>query len=288
MLLEKNKPLRDYTTLKIGGRAKLFFEPRSVEELLRELPHLAKENRIFVLGGGSNTVFGTFVDKCVVSTARLSWIKPLKEDRFGITFEVGGGTPLIKLLKISIKENLGGLEGLFGIPRITVGGAVAMNAGAYGFEIGQTVESVEYLNLKTFEVIEDEKPRFGYRSSPYRGKGLIVKVHLRLKKVDYPVGDRIGELLLKRRKKQPLSLPSAGSTFKNPPGDFAGRLIEAVGLKGYCTEGGLCFSRLHANFAVNLSKRATFEDFVELTTLAKERVSKTFGVELEEEVTVVV
>jgi UDP-N-acetylmuramate dehydrogenase len=116
------------------------------------------------------------------------------------------------------------------------------------------------------------------------GKGVIISLRLRLLRVETPVLNRIRELNRRRRKSQPLELPTAGSTFKNPKGDFAGRLLEEVGLKGFCTEGGLCFSEKHANFMVNTEGRATFEDALRLMEEAKERVFKTFGVELKEEV----
>ena len=99
--------------------------------------------------------------------------------------------------------------------------------------------------------------------------------------------ETVRKLNMERRKKQPLNLPTAGSTFKNPKGEFAGKLLEEVGLKGYCTENGLCFSKKHANFLVNLEKRATLSDVLKLLELAKERVYKTFGLLLEEEVKIV-
>ncbi len=277
-------PLRDYTTIKIGGRADCFFEPSSERELIRFLPKLAPDHEIFVLGGGSNTIFGNFKG-CVLHTGRLKYASLIEEREAYLLLEVGGGTPLRKLLKLSIVKNLGGLEGLFGVPKITVGGAVAMNAGAYGREMSSVVEKVRYLTYGG-EIIE-EKPYFGYRSSPFPQKGIILSVLLRLRKADYPVRERIRELNLKRRKKQPLNLPTAGSTFKNPKGHFAGKLLEEVGLKGFCTESGLCFSKKHANFLVNPSQRAAFSDVLRLIETAKERVLKTFNIELEEEVKLV-
>ncbi len=281
-MIEKNKPLRGLTTIKIGGVAKLYFAPRSEEGLLKKLPPLVAENPIFILGGGSNTILGN-LKGCLLHTENLKGFKVLRETDGWVEVEVLGGTPLKELLPLCVRENLSGLEGLFGIPAVTIGGAAAMNASAYGYEVGKLVKTLRVLNLSTFEVEEHTAPPFGYRSSPYPERGLIISLTLRLKRVKTPVAETIRKLNALRRKKQPIGEPTAGSTFKNPRGAFAGKLLEEVGLKGYCTEGGLCFSEKHANFMVNRGN-ATLDDALRLMEEAKNRVLKTFGVELEEEV----
>lgn len=282
----KNFPLREKTTIKIGGVAKLFFVPNSVDELREYLPKLVSDYRLYFLGGGSNTIFGNFKG-VVISSEKLKGFKVLKETDGGILLEVLSGTPLRELIPLSIKGNYCGLETLFGIPRITIGGAVAMNAGAYGSEISKTVRGIFYIDPSTGEEIFEEKPLFGYRFSEFPEKGFITKVYLFLERCNCDLKRKLRELNLKRKKSQPLEFPTSGSTFKNPSGDYAGRLLQAVGLRGFCTESRLCFSEKHANFLVNKEKRATFGEVLELINLAKERVCKEFSIRLEEEVKIV-
>jgi len=286
MALYFNHPLRDYTTIKIGGVSKCFFLPKTVKELVETVPKLVQDYPLHFLGGGSNTIFGNFKG-CVVYLGNLRGFKLLKETDRYVELEILAGTPLRELTKPSIEKSWSGLEGLFGIPRITLGGAVAMNASAYGFEVGNLVREIKFLDLKTFEVKRDRTPLFGYRTSEFPQKGLIISAILRLEKTDRNVRETIKMLNLKRRRNQPLNLPTAGSTFKNPEGFYAGKLLQEVGLKGFCTEKGLCFSNKHANFLVNLLKKAELGDVLKLLDLAKERVYTAFGILLEEEVKIV-
>ena len=198
--------------------------------------------------------------------------------------EVLSGTPLKDLIKFSIQYNLEGLEKLAGVPRISAGGAVAMNAGAYGFEISRIVEKILFIEPHSGELVECENPSFGYRKSIFPEKGLIYKVVLRLEKSIRNIRREVSKYVKLRLEKQPLNVPTAGSTFKNPKGTYAGKLLELVGLKGFCTKRGLCFSDKHANFLVNLDKHATFEEAEFLINLAKEKVLKSFNILLEEEV----
>ena len=285
MVVFNDFPLRDKTTILIGGKTKLLFSPKSVEELKSTLPKLVSNYETYFLGGGSNTIFGDFKG-VVISSENLKGWRIIEETPEWVRLEILSGTPLRELIKPSIQNGWCGLETLFGIPRITLGGAVAMNAGAYGVEIGKFVEKVFYIDPPTGEIFED-KPAFGYRSSPFPRRGFVYKAVLKLPKCGLDLRQRVRELNLKRRKNQPLNFPTAGSTFKNPKGFYAGKLLEEVGLKGFCTENGLCFSKKHANFLVNISKKATFGDVLRLIDLAKERVFKEFGILLEEEVKIV-
>ncbi len=285
MVFSTDFPLREKTTILIGGKAKLFFAPRGVGELKSLLPKLVSDYKTFFLGGGSNTIFGDFKG-VVVSSEHLKGWRVIEETPKWVKLEILAGTSLRELIKPSIQNGWCGLETLFGIPRITLGGAIAMNAGAYGLEIGNFVERVFYIDPPTGEIFED-KPAFGYRSSPFPRRGFVFKATLKLPKCGLDLRRRVRELNLRRRKSQPLNLPTAGSTFKNPKGFYAGKLLEEVGLRGFCTERGLCFSKKHANFLVNLSKEATFEDALRLIDLARERVFKAFGILLEEEVKIV-
>ena len=285
MPLLKNFPLKEKTTIKIGGRAKLFFSPKSLQELKELLPRLMLDYPIHFLGGGSNTLFGNFKG-VVVSSENFKGFKVLEETPRWLKISLLSGTPLKDLIPLSLKGNWCSFETLVGIPKITLGGAIAMNAGAYGREIAPLVEKVFYIDPQSGELVED-KPSFGYRSSPFPQRGFIYKSVLRLPKCKENFLQLLRNYNLRRRKSQPLSFPTAGSTFKNPKDHPAGRLLEEVGLKGFCTEKGLCFSKKHANFMVNLSKRATFEDALFLIETAKERVFKKFGLLLEEEVKLV-
>ncbi|HID79748.1 MAG TPA: UDP-N-acetylmuramate dehydrogenase [Aquifex aeolicus] len=285
-MLLKNEPLADKTTIKIGGIAQLFFLPSCLEEVEELLPLLTQDFPLYYLGGGSNTIFGKFKG-VVVSSQSLRGFRVLEEDSEGILLEVLAGTLLKELIPLIFEKNLCGIETLLGIPRISVGGAVAMNAGAYGKEISQITEGVYYFDPLKGEFLLERKPRFGYRSSDFPQKGFICKVLLRLKPCPSPIRELVKKLNSRRRKSQPLELPTAGSTFKNPKGNFAGKLLEEVGLKGFCTKKGLCFSRKHANFLVNLSRKATLGDVLKLIDLAKERVLKEYDLWLEEEVKIV-
>jgi len=278
--------LAERTTIKIGGLARFLFLPSALSELKEFLPRLVQDYPLYYLGGGSNTIFGNF-NGVVVSSQLLKGFRILEESEEGVLLEVLAGTPLRELLPLILEKNLCGLETLLGIPRISAGGAVAMNAGAYGREISQITEGVYYVDPLEGELLFEKNPPFGYRSSPFPQRGFIYKVLFRLKPCGCPVGELLKSYNYRRRKGQPLGLPTAGSTFKNPPGSFAGKLLEEVGLKGFCTEGGLCFSKKHANFLVNLSRRATLSDVLKLVNLAKERVLKEFGLTLEEEVKIV-
>ena len=286
MPLFEDFPLRYKTTIKVGGVAKLFFAPKSLKELKEYLPLLAQDYPLYFLGGGSNTIFGSFKG-VVVSSENLKGFEIIEETAEGIKISVLSGTPLRDLIALSVKGNWCGLETLMGIPGITVGGAIAMNAGAYGREIGPLVEMVFYVDPLTGELYDDEKPPFGYRSSPFPRRGFIYRAVLKLPKCKRKFLDLLRGYNKRRHLSQPLNHPTAGSTFKNPEGDYAGRLLEKVGLKGFCTERGLCFSKKHANFMVNLSGEAPFEDALSLIETAKGRVLKEFGILLEEEVKLV-
>jgi len=283
-MLLKDVPLKEKTTIAIGGRTNYLFIPRTAREIEEILPKLTSDYPVYFLGGGSNTIFGNFKGAVVSSKLLRGW-RVLRETDRWVELEILSGTPLRELVKPSLRGNWCGLEPLFGIPRITIGGAVAMNAGAYGSEIGNFVERIFFVDPFMGEIF-DTKPTFGYRSSPFPSKGFVFKAILKLPKCG-DLRERLRNYNRRRRRSQPLNLPTAGSTFKNPQGSYAGKLLQEVGMKGFCTENGLCFSKKHANFMVNLSKRATFEEVLKLIETAKERVLKEFGVLLEEEVKLV-
>ncbi len=279
---EENIDLRNFCTIKIGGKGKLLYFPKSVEEVKSILHY---HDNIFFLGLGSNIIFSDgLIDKVFVNTKNLKKVEIEKEkEYFYITAEAGVSfKAIVSLVK---KYNLEGFENLSGIPA-TVGGAIAMNAGAYRSEIFDIVESVWWIN-KEGDLIHSKKEEinFGYRFTQFQKEGFVYKVRLRLKESKKDIAKIIKEHLLDRNKKQPLNLPTAGSTYKNPKGFFAGKLIEDVGLKGYRI-GDIGLSVKHANFLVNYGN-AKFKDLMKLLEITEKKVRNEFNVILEREVKII-
>jgi UDP-N-acetylmuramate dehydrogenase len=279
--LRPGEPLAPHTTLRIGGPAELFVEVASEEALGRLLAE-AKQHRVGVeiLGLGSNVLIPDEGLEGVV--ARLGGELRDIEVR-GERVEVGAALPLAQVARRLAEQGLVGLEALSGFPS-TVGGAVVMNAGCYGTEIKDVLESatvVERDGRRRRLVVADLAA--GYRSTRLQGSGAIVtRAVFRLRRGDAAVAlARIEELNRRRRASLPSGLPNAGSVFKNPPGDFAGRLIEACGLKGR-REGGAQISPKHANVIVNLGG-ASAHDVLTLMLAARGAVAALCAVELEPE-----
>ncbi len=268
----ENEPMSAHTSLKIGGEAAAYFEPVSAEELKSIVSACAEEGlRYFVLGKGSNVLFADGrLDLAVISTSGLSEIKTEGE-----TITAGAGAALSKIASAALAASLTGFETLHGIPG-SLGGAVYMNAGAYGGEIKDVCESVTV--LENGEIREyaarDWDCDFSYRHSAFEEKeAVIISARFRLKPGDpEKIRAIMRDLSDRRRAKQPLEFPSAGSTFKRPTGDFAARLIEAAGLKGR-QNGGAQVSEKHAGFLINRGG-ATFEDFYGLMVTVQKEVFK--------------
>lgn len=282
--LRVSEPMSKYTTFRIGGPAALMALPRTSGEA-KTAVMAARELGIepFFLGNGSNLLVADegwpgFVVKLAGE------FEEIREVNRGL--EVGSAVLLPRLANALLGRSLTGLEFASGIPGST-GGAVTMNAGAYGGELAQVLESVTFLDevgeICTFPVSECG---FGYRKSIFSGRTcLILKARFRLEQGDpADIRARMEELSAKRREKQPLEYPSAGSMFKRPPGYFAAVLIDQCGLKGF-TVGGAQVSEKHAGFVVNRGG-ATCADVLELVDQVKERVLQQTGVELEMEVKV--
>lgn len=280
--LRRDEPMSRHTTFRIGGPAALMALPGSMEQVQASVK-AARELGIepFFLGNGSNLLaadegYPGFV------------LKPGGEfDRIraaGGGLEAGAAVLLSRLSKGALERSLTGLEFAGGIPG-SVGGAVTMNAGAYGGEIAQVLESVDFLD-EAGEVctLPASECGLGYRKSVFSDrKCLILKARFRLEPGDpAAIKARMDELAAKRKEKQPLEYPSAGSMFKRPPGHFAAALIDQCGLKGL-TVGGAQVSAKHAGFVVNRGG-ATCADVLELVRQVKERVLAETGVELEMEV----
>lgn len=280
-----NEPLAAHTTFKIGGPAAAFCRPASVVELVRMLELCRRYGvRCYLLGNGSNTLFADEgFDGAVISLCGLR----TRCTAAGQTLTAGAGLPLAQLCKTALAHSLTGLEFAYGIPG-TVGGAVYMNAGAYGGEMRQVLTGVSFLDddlhLRTLPV---EALELGYRTSIFERKSwCILEATFRLEAGDpAAIEAAMRELMARRREKQPLEYPSAGSTFKRPQGAFAGKLIQDCGLRGF-TVGGAQISEKHCGFVINRGG-ATCADVVALTDQVQKIVRQRTGCLLEREIRVV-
>lgn len=277
------EPLSRHTSFRIGGAAAVMVFPKTVEEL-KPLLQTASTHGItpYILGAGTNVLAPDEGLQAIVICLKdaLTSIRLLDKTRI----EVFAGESMAKAAVFAKNHALTGLEFAHGIPG-TLGGGVYMNAGAYGGELKQVVESVTILTMDGEEkTLSGEECAFGYRTSVYQKLPcVIVKAVLQLHPGDpEEIGQTMRTLMKKRKASQPLELPSAGSTFKRPTGYFAGPLIEQAGLKG-CGVGGAEVSKKHAGFIVNTGG-ATAEDIKKTIAMVQSRVWETSGVRLEPEV----
>ncbi|MEG2175164.1 MAG: UDP-N-acetylmuramate dehydrogenase, partial [Oscillospiraceae bacterium] len=275
------EPMRLHTTFRIGGPAQLFVEPENIAGVAAvcRLCH-AQNIACHVLGNGSNLlVADEGVSGVMLSLgSRLSAIR-----REGNDLIAQSGATLTQVCRFAQREGLAGLEFAFGIPG-SVGGAAYMNAGAYGGEIGNVVTRVDALDAdNTLQSLEAAVLGFGYRTSLFQQGGwVVVGVRFSLMPDDpAAIDERMHNIMSRRLAKQPLDLPSAGSTFKRPEGAYAAVLIEQCGLKGFAV-GGAEISRKHAGFIVNTG-RATCADVLALCHIVQQRVLAQTGFALEME-----
>jgi UDP-N-acetylmuramate dehydrogenase len=280
--VEFDKPLAPLTTYRLGGKASVYVEPDTAGDLAALLKWLMlKKVPTLVLGGGSNVLFADEGYRGVVVRLGKKFEGFLIEkDRV----RAKAATKLASVVKGCCEAGLGGIEFLAGIPG-TIGGAVVGNAGAKKAWIGSFVEELTVVTqggaVKTLKKIGF---KHSYRRSSLKDSGMVLtEVVLKLKKEPKGViGEKIREYLKTRKRKQPREGGNAGSVFKNPPGEFAGRLIESLGLKGKKV-GGARVSEVHANFIIN-DGRATSRDVVSLMRDIQERVKAEYGIRLEPEV----
>ena len=282
ILFKKNVLLKNHTTFKVGGPCKIMFFPDSTEKLLKIGKYVIENGYdYFVIGNGSNLLISDKgINKVVINTSEINEIS-LSDDN---TVIASAGVSLIKLCKCAYDNSLSGMEFAYGIPG-TVGGAVFMNAGAYGGEIKDVITEVTHLNDKgEIETLSSDKLDLSYRHSYYSDKNYIVlKIKFTLlpgNKTD--IKQKMDELMSRRKSKQPLEYPSAGSTFKRPEGYYAGALIEECGLKGYSSNGA-CVSEKHAGFVIN-KNNATAEDILNVINHCRKTVFDKKGIMLEPEV----
>lgn len=287
-----NEPMCNHTTFRIGGEADLFVQVANVEEIIALIKLLKEENeQYFILGNGSNLLVADEGYRgCIISVGKaFSGIEVLDENttESKMTIKVLAGTLLIKTSIFAYDNSLTGMEFASGIPG-NIGGAIYMNAGAYGGEMKNIVKSVSLYDIENDSVVEKScnEMDFSYRHSivkehPY----VVLSAVIELEKGDKNlIHERMNELALARKTKQPLEYPSAGSTFKRPEGYFAGKLIEDAGLKGYSV-GGAEVSIKHSGFVINKDS-ATAKDVLTLIDDVRKIVKEKFNVTLEPEVLV--
>lgn len=276
------EPMSSHTTFRIGGPADYFVLPENAEELKSVLKLCAEEQMpYFILGNGSNLLVGDQGFRGVV----IQLYKNFDGIEIqGTTVRARAGAMLIRVAKEAARAGLTGLEFASGIPG-TVGGAMVMNAGAYGGEMKDVVTSVLVLSKDgEIRTLGNEEMKFRYRGSVIEDEGYIVlETVMELQEGNVEeIQSRIEELSLQRKTKQPIEYPSAGSTFKRPEGYFAGKLIMDAGLRGYQV-GGAKVSEKHCGFVINAGG-ATAADVMQLMKDVSEKVEEKFGVGLEPEV----
>ncbi|MCZ7408324.1 UDP-N-acetylmuramate dehydrogenase [Parvimonas micra] len=278
-----DEPLKSHTTFKIGGNCIALIEPREISDIIEAVKICRKNNiKFFVIGNGSNLLVPDEGYNGVIIKLKSEFSKIEVEGYYLI---VNSGAKLSEVYTVAYENSLTGFEFASGIPG-TIGGAIYMNAGAYGGEMKDIVESVEVLDLDNFELreLKNEELEFSYRKSIIQRRNYIVTtIKLKLQKGNKEKINAVYEDLRERRNsKQPLNFGSAGSTFKRPEGHFASKLIEDAGLKGYHINDAWV-SEKHSGFIVNKGN-ASFKEVMELIEYVQKVVFEKFGVKLETEV----
>lgn len=283
-----NEPMKKHTSFKVGGPADFFVKTDNVEEI-RYLLKIAKQEEIpiYIVGNGTNLLVRDKGIRGIVLKPEFQQINLIKKENDKYKIEVGSGVSLINLSNRVMEECLVGLEFAGGIPG-TVGGAIRMNAGAYGSEMKDVVVSTTYMDLDgQIHKINNQEHRFEYRNSVFsRADLIIMKSELELFKGNQEeIRKRAKDYKEIRKEKQPLDKPSAGSTFKRGKDYITASLIEKAGLKGYSI-GGAQVSIKHAGFIVNTGD-ATANNIMNLIQHVKNEVKKKFKVEIQEEVLII-
>lgn len=281
-IMQADVPLASRTTLGVGGKAAWLFRPSDKANLMAALSLIPTMVMILPLGRGSNVLIadsgiaGLVLDLGDLNTLRVD----------GLVIKVGAGVRMSKLAQAAANHGLTGLEFMATVPG-DLGGGVAMNAGAFGQQVSDVLQSVDVLSRDgRVACLSRDELSMRYRYTKLPQNTLIVSATLKLKTRDTEqVKDAMREMRSKRSDSQPLALPNCGSVFKNPEGDFAARLIESVGLKGE-QRGKARISDVHANFIVN-EGGASSEDILALMRLAKAEVKTHTNIDLEPEVKLV-
>ena len=282
-----NEPMKNHTSFKIGGNADLFVSVKTIEELKQALFYAKqKQIPITIIGNGTNILVSDSGIRGIVIKIDIQKFD-LKEENDYLEITVGSGNKMMALATQFKNQEISGFEQLSGIPG-TIGGAIYMNAGAYGKEMKDIVISTKCMNTEG-EIIElsNKEQKFEYRSSIFNNKDyIILEAKLKLQKgKKEDIEKQMKEYLNQRKEKQPLEYPSAGSTFKRQEGIITAKLIDECGLKGYKI-GGAMISEKHAGFIVNTGD-ATAKDVLELIKYVKDKVYKETKIRIEEEIKVV-
>ena len=283
-MVEEKAPLSGLTSFGIGGLAEFLVRPASIDEIATLIK---TGDTPFILGGGSNLLISDEGISGVTALIGRSF-SDVRIDDSGddVLVHAKAGAKVSQLAAYLMKKSIAGFEFAYGLPG-TIGGALVMNAGARGGEIKDVLNNATIIT-KEGEIValNATECRFGYRVSAFPKGSVITEATLKLRRGEQEEIHRsMRENQIKRKATQPLEIPSAGSVFKNPPGDYAGRLIESVGLKGRAS-GGAIISEKHANFIVN-EKNATAQDVYNLIRLIEKKVYEETGVTLEREIRLV-
>jgi UDP-N-acetylmuramate dehydrogenase len=282
-----NCPMAQYTTMGVGGASEALYKADELDELRLLIAFLNSEHIPYlIIGRGSNLLIkdNGFEGVAILLKGSLAGIE--RKDGDDLTVLAGAGLPLVDLITFCRNSGLGGLECFAGIPG-TVGGAVIMNAGAFGNEFGSRVQTLEMITREGNLIQKDRAQlMFSYRRLEIEDGQVAVRARIILERESKEVvTGRIADYLKKRKIGQPMEYPSSGSVFKNPPSQYAGRLIEQAGLKGMRI-GGAMISEKHANFIVNTGN-ASARNILDLIFLAQSKVKEQTGIELEPEIKIV-
>lgn len=279
-----NESLKNHTTFKVGGNRLCVVMPDTADKTIRLVQYLKKHGtKHYYIGNGSNIIFNdNGFDGVIIKSTLLDDV-----NINGFTVKAGAGVSVTSLARTLAEQGLSGLEFCYGIPG-NVGGGVYMNCGAYNGQISDCIVSVEYIDeTGRLKSISAQDCEFGYRHSVFMNNDwFIISATFKLKSGDKgQMLDYMSDIMSRRRDKQPLDKPSAGSSFKRPEGYFAAALIDQCGLKGM-TVGGAQVSTKHAGFIVNIGE-ATCTDIISLADKVEEEVYRQTGVKLEKEMIIV-
>lgn len=285
--IKQNEPMKNHTSFKIGGTADLFLKVATIEELMQAIEYAkTKKIPIYFIGNGSNLLVTDKGIRGLVVKIDIQNISIQKAEN-SVKVTVGAGYKMMALARELLNQEITGFEEFAGIPG-TIGGAIYMNAGAYGKEMKDIVISTKCMDLngKIF-ILSNKEQEFTYRNSIFeKNNYIILETTLQLNNgIKSEIENKMTKLLKERKEKQPIGEPSAGSTFKRQEGIITAKLIDECGLKGYSI-GGAKVSEKHAGFVVN-SNNATAKDVLDLIKYIKEKVYEKYGIKIEEELRII-
>lgn len=279
-----NDPMKNHTSFKIGGNADIIILPRSIEEIKNIINYCLEFSiNYYIIGKGTNLLVKDKGFRGVIIKL-LNNFNNLEVN--GKNIKACAGVTLQKLAKTALENSLTGLEFSFGIPG-TIGGGTCMNAGAYGGELKDVIKSVTVLHKNEVIKLNNSECKFEYRNSIIlKEKMIVLEVEIQLENGNkQEISKKMEELIYLRNSKQPIEYPSAGSVFKRPTNNFAGKLIMDAGLKGKSV-GGACVSEKHCGFIIN-KENATCSDVETLIEDVTKKVNEKFNIKLEKEIRII-